>query len=1117
MLNIWRITIGFLLIAGSLIFRPVCAQYKLNGVSQPVGGSAAQGHSSASLMTSANSGWVELTDRRTDRSKTYLDSAGMFHLAETAGFFHFRNESGDWEDLQRQLAPWSENPGWTGLERTELPVRIDRNQGVARMTLKKTGEAIVFGERTLMEWADVDLNIIGQIMPEQPRGVADVQGNTVEFSEYYPGVDREHHADYWQLQTNYVLNERPVFPTGASKLMFTDEFILPSNWSVKTLEGEMTEAGWQGTLGISDEYGTEVGQISAPVFYDAVAGQPNPATERHAIIGTFRLEQVANGMKISVVVPVNWLNSPELVYPVTIDPTITNTYAAVQGVQDWMTQFSGNCQASMTLTLPPGPNFTVTNTSIQYSILSQGTIATLGWTTYYAAGFEQRSRVGIGANWTPTQFGFGDSMSPQTVPYNIPASTIANGCYTGGTPLVFNWQAYNIYFPDFGGSAATSVVGCVTNYHRLLANTWVVTVTYTDTQVTVTPSPMSQVLCSGQNAGISLSSNPPGANFSWTVVQTGVAGAVNGSGTSIQHQLVTTASATGTAVYTITPSLNGCPGNPQNVTVTVHPQYTNLSESAQICQGETYAFGGTDYAANGQYSHTFQTTNGCDSTVVLNLTVVDVLNATVDQTICQGESYNFNGNAYSSAGTYEASLVSSGGCDSIVTLNLSVNPVFNTSFSASVCEGSAYTYQGVNYSTTGLYPVIFQSAGGCDSTVTLDLTVIPPYSETIDATICQGGSYSFEGSDYSAAGLYSVTYQDANGCDSIRTLNLSISAGFFTNVPVGICEGESYLFNGNTYSDEGSYVANLVAAGGCDSTVTLILTVHPLHSVNISGDICEGETYPFNGTLYSSSGSYTGNFVSQYGCDSIVTLSLTVYPVPEVEIGQEYDLCKGESLLLFNEGDGGSYLWSTGSTAQTITVTGSDTYWLQVAGPNACFGRDTAEVRFHPLPTAFLNTDFTICDGSSIIVDAGNEGSSYLWSTGETSQSVVLNQAGYYTVTITNEFGCARENFVNIGEFCESSLFIPNSFTPDNDGFNDSFRAYGDNVAEFEMAIYSRWGEEVFFTDKFDQPWDGSFRKGGYYLQDGFYNWLVRYKVYTDAFGKVSEWKKLTGHVLMLR
>ncbi|MGM9807361.1 MAG: T9SS type A sorting domain-containing protein, partial [Candidatus Onthomorpha sp.] len=116
------------------------------------------------------------------------------------------------------------------------------------------------------------------------------------------------------------------------------------------------------------------------------------------------------------------------------------------------------------------------------------------------------------------------------------------------------------------------------------------------------------------------------------------------------------------------------------------------------------------------------------------------------------------------------------GCDSTVTLTLTVNPVATTNLTAAICEGSTYAENGFNVSEAGVYTQNLQTINGCDSTVTLTLTVNPVYNITIDATINQGDVYQENGFEVSEAGVYTQNLQSVNGCDSVIVLNLTVNS-----------------------------------------------------------------------------------------------------------------------------------------------------------------------------------------------------------------------------------------------------------------------------------------------------------------------------------------------------
>ncbi|HRG88471.1 MAG TPA: hypothetical protein PLW44_05580, partial [Chitinophagales bacterium] len=321
---------------------------------------------------------------------------------------------------------------------------------------------------------------------------------------------------------------------------------------------------------------------------------------------------------------------------------------------------------------------------------------------------------------------------------------------------------------------------------------------------------------------------------------------------------------------------NGC-DSVLTLNLTVKPT-TAGTISVSICPGQSYLFNGVNRTTAGAYLDTLVNSFGCDSILTLNLTIKQTTTGTINASICQGQTYLFNGVNRTNTGTYLDTLVGSNGCDSILTLNLTVNAALTSSFSASICQGQSYFYNGVNRTTSGAYLDTLIANGGCDSIVTLNLTVKQNTSGSFTASICQGQSYFFNGVNRTVSGAYLDTLINANGCDSILTLNLIVTPTTTGSFSASICQGQSYLFNGVNRTSSGTYLDTLVNANGCDSLLTLNLSVTPTTTGSFSASICQGQSYFFNGVNRTSSGAYLDTLVNANGCDSILTLNLTVMP-----------------------------------------------------------------------------------------------------------------------------------------------------------------------------------------------------------------------------------------------
>ena len=299
-----------------------------------------------------------------------------------------------------------------------------------------------------------------------------------------------------------------------------------------------------------------------------------------------------------------------------------------------------------------------------------------------------------------------------------------------------------------------------------------------------------------------------------------------------------------------------------------------LEES--ICQGDTFQFFDRMLTQSGVYTDTLQTSSGCDSVIVLNLTVNPTYNIPFTITICQGEEFFFLGQVLTEEGVYADTMQTVAGCDSVITLTLVVNPTYNIPVTDSICQGDTFLFFGQQLTEAGEYTEPLQTTKGCDSVITLTLTVNPTYSIPVSEAICAGDTFDFHGESLTDAGVYTDTLQTVSGCDSIIVLNLSVNPVYNTPLSDTICAGDTLHFFSQLLTSEGIYTDTLQTVSGCDSVITLNLTVNPVYNVPMSEEICAGDTFLFFGQSFMTAGLYTDTLQTVNGCDSVISLNLTV-------------------------------------------------------------------------------------------------------------------------------------------------------------------------------------------------------------------------------------------------
>lgn len=236
--------------------------------------------------------------------------------------------------------------------------------------------------------------------------------------------------------------------------------------------------------------------------------------------------------------------------------------------------------------------------------------------------------------------------------------------------------------------------------------------------------------------------------------------------------------------------------------------------------------------------------------------------------------------------------------------------------------------------------------------------------------------------------------------------------------------------------------------------------------------------------------------VSQNGCVASDRRVLFVQRPPVVELGPDTTLCPSPTLRLRAPiGANTTYVWSTGATTASIPVASPGTYAVTVIR-GACTVSDQVQIAFQALPIFQLPEEAPLCaeeNGVAAIRVTGDRRLTYLWPhSGETTPSVSVNRLGSYTVQVTNDVGCTREDTVQVVDRCEPRVFVPDAFSPNGDGINDRLDIYTAHITDFELKIYNRWGEVIFATNDPEQKWDGVYR--GVKYPPMVYAYLISYK-----------------------
>ena len=319
-------------------------------------------------------------------------------------------------------------------------------------------------------------------------------------------------------------------------------------------------------------------------------------------------------------------------------------------------------------------------------------------------------------------------------------------------------------------------------------------------------------------------------------------------------------------------------GNYDAFLVKFHDCKTSYSQTINACDSYTWINGVTYTASNSSAKDTLTNAAGCDSIVTLNLTITNSNTGTAIVTAC--DSYTWiDGVTYTASNNSAVdTLINASGCDSVVTLNLTITNSTTGTDVQTACNSFTWSQTGVTYTTSGTYKDTVTNTVGCDSIISLNLTVNYPNTGTDIQTACNSFTWSQTGVTYTTSGTYKDTVTNTVGCDSIISLNLTVN---YPNTGIDIqtaCNSYTWI-DGVTYTASNNTVTHtLTNAAGCDSVVTLNLTLNTSTTGTDVQTACNSYTW-INGVTYTgSNNTATDTLTNASGCDSIVTLNLTINP-----------------------------------------------------------------------------------------------------------------------------------------------------------------------------------------------------------------------------------------------
>ncbi len=461
-----------------------------------------------------------------------------------------------------------------------------------------------------------------------------------------------------------------------------------------------------------------------------------------------------------------------------------------------------------------------------------------------------------------------------------------------------------------------------------------------------------------------------------------------------------------------------------------------------------------------------------------------------------------------SGGLYSVAVTDANGC------TISDSIVLTEPDSLEVLNSVSIFNSGNNISCTGL------DDGTIDVTVNGGSSGYAYLWTTLDGSGLNNGNEDQTGL---SAGTYNLTVEDINGC--------------MTSTVITLTEPDSLIVNINVLSD---YYGNAVSCtGNKDGEIEAsVIGGSPGYTINWSSN--QG----INGYTLTNlgEGTYTINVTDTNGCVNSAFVTLEGNPLPNANPDAPISVCEGEPITINSNGNSSeSCLWQL-NNGMLLNDCGPSTFYIQSPGcydatlivTNEFQCADTLTIEDYICVIAnpvaqfnYINNEVTILNPEVEFINESVGAVTYEWNFGDNATSSDLNpihlfpeEAGIYQVTLTafNEQGCENTTQLDVNILDELLFYVPNSFTPNGDEYNNSFKPVfgsGFDHENYQLMIYNRWGQVVFESSNLNVGWDGTTQNGDP-AQDGTYTWSMKLQASTNTVERGKP-EMYHGHVSIIR
>ncbi len=556
-------------------------------------------------------------------------------------------------------------------------------------------------------------------------------------------------------------------------------------------------------------------------------------------------------------------------------------------------------------------------------------------------------------------------------------------------------------------------------------------------------------------------------------------------------------------------------------------------DTLTVCDTLTWIDGIT-YHADTMVSALLATQHGCDSLRVLSLTVNHSYYQVVNATSCDSFYWPTTAVVYWNDTVTSEHLTSVEGCDSVLSLHLFLGHTFGQHDTVGACENYTWPINGHTYTSNTQYNSLTVKNDGCDSSVSLHLTIYPSMHQYVTPVVCDSFYWTVTGQTYTQSTEVEVPGSTVHGCDSSRTLRLTVYHSKSTNTATTVCDSIYWVPTQHFYYETQWIDYTLHTREGCDSVVHLHLTVNPSYELEIKDSVCEGTLYYFNGGEYHVGGTYFFRNHTRFGCDSNIVLRLKILAPPDLSTQRIYN-CNTGVYTVQAFSSSGLCLWSAEPNDPTLSGQENNavinvrpvvpTQYTVVTDYTSDFHfcPNRTSLLFEPVvhPQARIEVTPEYLTADHLSFEAFDRSSNATWRSwyvdgdyyggGSSIWVTASMKADSVVVMLKSGSSTCLDTAYHTLYVRHNMLYVPNAFSP-GEAENNRFRAFGSGIDSFEMYIYNRGGNLLFSTSQMEEGWDGC-DLNGKPCQQGVYVYVIKYTDQTMPRQKKTE----KGSVLLLR